>query len=69
MERGVKMLVRILATAGLLGLAVILLNPDYRGTVVSLFRGEVEESPIWQSNIDYYTEVSFEDGGDNEISE
>lgn len=69
MERGVKMLVRILATAGLLGLAVILFNPDFRGTVVSMFRGQVEQSPIWQSNADYYTEVMFEDGGDDEVSE
>jgi len=69
MERGVKMLVRILATAGLLGLAVILFNPDFRGTVVAMFKGDVEASPIWKTNAEYYREVSFNEGGDDEVSE
>ena len=69
MERGVKVLVRILAAAGLLGLLVILFNPDYRQTVVALWRGQAEDAPIWQSNVDYYREVTFEEAGKHEVSE
>jgi len=59
MERGVKVLVRILLGAALLGLVVIILNKDYRDTARFMLRGETELSPIWQSNTDYYREVDL----------
>ncbi|HMO52285.1 MAG TPA: hypothetical protein PKE26_13955 [Kiritimatiellia bacterium] len=60
MERGVNVLVRILAGALILGGLVIVFHPDYRETWKALWRGDVESSPIWQSNADYYREVFFD---------
>jgi hypothetical protein len=58
MERGVKALVWVLLLATLLGAAVIALHPDYRAAARALIRGQVESSPIWQSNAAYYREVT-----------
>ncbi|HMP89647.1 MAG TPA: hypothetical protein PJ991_05575 [Kiritimatiellia bacterium] len=67
MEKGVKVLIRILAGAALLGLLVILFNRDYRETAHAMLRGNVEASPIWQSNLEYYRDVEFRrDGADHE---
>lgn len=60
MERGVKLLVRIILLATFLGLAVIFLKPEYRETARSMLRGDVESSPIWRSNAKYYSEVGYE---------
>jgi hypothetical protein len=60
MERGVKTLVWLLLSAMLLGAAVIMLHPTYRATARALWRGEMEVSPIWQSNAEYYRDVAYE---------
>jgi len=60
MERGVKVLIRILLIASLLGLAVILGRSEYRETARAMFRGDVESSPIWQSNAEYYRDVEYQ---------
>lgn len=60
MERGVKVLVRIIAGAILLGALVVAIHPVYRASFQAMVRGDVEGSPIWQSNAEYYREVSFE---------
>ena len=60
MERGVKMLRRIITIALLVGLLVILFHPDYRDTAQAIWRGEVEQSAIWDSNRAYYTEVVYD---------
>jgi hypothetical protein len=60
MERGVKVLVRILVGAMLMGSLVIALHPEYRSAFQALLRGDPASSPIWQSNAEYYREVSFE---------
>jgi hypothetical protein len=64
MERGAKALLYILTGALLLGAAVVALVPAYRQTARALLRGAPEESPIWQSNQAYYTEVQI--GGEAE---
>jgi len=60
MERGVKVLIRIMLVASLLGIAVILIRSEYRETAKAMFRGDVEASPIWRSNAGYYTDVGFQ---------
>jgi hypothetical protein len=60
MERGVKVLVRIFVGAMLLGALVVVLHEDYRETFRAILRGDVESSPLWRSNAEYYSEVSFE---------
>jgi len=60
MERGIKVLIRILLIATLLGLAVILGRSEYRETAMAMFRGDVESSPIWKSNAGYYSDVGFQ---------
>lgn len=60
MERGVKVLVRILAGAMLLGALVTGFHPGYRATLQAMLRGGLEESPIWQSNANYYIDVHLE---------
>ncbi len=59
MEKGAVALVRIILGAFALGLLIVVFHPDYRGTVKALWRGEVEQSPIWESNRDYYREVGY----------
>ena len=47
----------MLASAALIGLLVIFLNPTYRKTATCIFKGESTNSLIWQSNIDYYPDL------------
>jgi hypothetical protein len=60
MERGVKMLTRIIALALTMGALVIAVNPDYRDTLKAMWWGDVEASAIWESNRSYYSEVTYE---------
>lgn len=69
MERGSKALAYILLGALLFGVLIILFKPDYRLTAQAMMRGEVEQSPLWQSNADYYPEVTFEDGMNHDFPE
>ncbi len=57
MEKGAKTIAILLLVSLALGLAVLLLNPDYRETAKAIFRGQADQSPLWQSNREYYTEV------------
>lgn len=63
------MLRRMMAVALLVGLFVILFHPDYRDTARAIWRGEVEESAIWESNKAYYSEVARETDVPNEFPE
>jgi hypothetical protein len=60
MERGVKLLRRIIVAALLLGALVIIVHPDYRHTFQAMWADEVERSAIWESNREYYREVAYE---------
>jgi len=68
MERGVRVLVRMLAMAALLGSLVIALHPAYRATAVAMWRGDVTVSPIWKTNLHYYREVVVEPAGAHEAA-
>lgn len=63
MEQGAKSLLMILGVALLLGAVVIGVNPAYRKALASIWEGRPAESPIWQSNIAYYPDVSLEGAG------
>lgn len=63
MEQGAKSLLMILCVALLLGAVVIGVNPSYRKALASIWEGRPAESPIWQSNIAYYPDVSLEGAG------
>ena len=69
MERGVKMLTRIILVAILVGGLVIVFHPAYRDTAKALWRGEMESSALWQSNKAYYSEVVYEWEGFHEVAE
>lgn len=69
MERGVKMLVRIMTVAGLLGGVVIGVHPEFRDTARSVWRGEAQGSAIWKTNRAYYPEVVYEKDESYEWSE
>lgn len=59
MEQGAKKLAQILLAAVLLGFIVVALNPAYRNAFLNIMRGTPAESPIWQSNIKYYPDISL----------
>jgi hypothetical protein len=59
MEQGSRTLMIILATALLLGALVIAFNPAYRQAFLAIVRGQPAESPLWQSNRDYYPDVTL----------
>ncbi len=69
MERGVKMLQRIMLIALLLGLGVIVFHPEYRDTARAMWWGDIEASAIWDSNRAYYSEVVYEWGVRHEVAE
>lgn len=57
MEKAAKVMAWMLFVAGLLGLIVMAIHPDYRQLVRLLRKGTPEESAIWQSNLNYYPAV------------
>ncbi len=57
MEKLGKSIAIMLASAALVGLLVILFNPTYRKSAVCVLKGESTNSPIWQSNSDYYPDL------------
>ena len=57
METLGKTIAIMLASAALIGLLVIFFNPTYRKTATCIFKGESTNSPVWQSNIDYYPDL------------
>lgn len=59
MDQGSKKLAIILGIALLLGAIVVALNPSYRRAFFSIARGQPNQSPIWQSNIDYYPDITL----------
>ncbi len=58
MEKGARALAWLLMAACVIGIVVLLVHPDYRKTLKALALSESEESPIWQSNSDYYPEAA-----------
>ena len=58
MERGAQALVKIMLASLLLGLLVLFFHPDYRGAFDAFRRGQPEQSPVWQTNERYYTEIT-----------
>ncbi len=61
MESNSRWLVFLLAAALVLGAVVTAVAPGYRRTAVCLAAGHPEESPIWRSNVDFYSEVRLRD--------
>ena len=59
MDKGARTVARILIVALLLGVVVLAANAKYRRTLLSVWKGEPERSPIWLSNEDYYPEVKL----------
>jgi hypothetical protein len=59
MEQGSKTLLIILATALLLGVLVVAINPAYRQTFMAQLRGDPASSPIWRSNREYYPDIAL----------
>jgi hypothetical protein len=57
MERGAQALVKMMLASLVLGLLVLFFHPDYRGAFAALRRGQPDQSPVWQSNAGYYTEI------------
>lgn len=66
MERGAKQLVLIVLGAMLFGLVVIALRPEYRAAAAAMWRGRMEDSPVWTSNRDYYPGIRWTTGGARE---
>ncbi len=67
MEQGSKTLLIILGSALLLGALVIGFNPSYRQAFLDIARGQPAESPLWQSNIEYYPDVTLPVSASTEI--
>jgi len=59
MDKGARTVARILIVALLLGVVVLAANAKYRRTLLSVWKGEPERSPIWLSNEAYYPEVGL----------
>ncbi len=59
MEQGSKSLLIILCSALVLGAVVVGFHPAYRNALLAIARGRPAESPLWQSNRDYYPDVSL----------
>ena len=59
MEQGARSLLIILAFALVVGAGVIAVHPSYRQAFFSILNGTPDQSPIWQSNADYYPDISL----------
>ena len=62
MEKLGKSIAIMLVSAALIGFLVILFNPTYRKTASCILNGQTTNSPIWQSNSDYYPDLVPETG-------
>ncbi len=60
MDRLAKSIVLMLIGSLTLGVLVVLLNPEYRGTALAFWHGSTTNTPIWQTNQDYYPEIKPE---------
>ena len=60
MEQGARSLLIILCAALLAGAVVIAVHPAYRQAFFSILNGTPAESPIWQSNAEYYPDISLD---------
>ena len=59
MEHGAKSLLIILLIALVMGAVVIGVKDSYREAFFSMLHGKPAESPIWQSNADYYPDIQL----------
>ena len=57
MDQGAAQIAKLLLVAILLGVSVTAFNPSYRQAFLALARGEPQENPIWQSNLEYYPAI------------
>ncbi len=62
MDKLGKTIAIMLASAALVGIIIILFNPTYRETAACILKGESTNSPIWQTNIDYYPDLTPKTG-------
>jgi hypothetical protein len=60
MESGQKTILILLIVAAMLGVIVLVWNPDYRDASLAILKGEPQNSPIWRSNEAYYDAVDLE---------
>lgn len=67
-ESGARTLVKVLLSALLVGILVVIFHPAYRGAMASLWRRTPEDSPVWQANEAYYPEVNFDEQGGNDAN-
>ncbi len=58
MEKGAKALAYMLLAALVAGVVITFAHPAYRKTAWLTLKGEVRQSPIWQSNADYYPHLT-----------
>ncbi|MCX7817922.1 MAG: hypothetical protein N2652_01720 [Kiritimatiellae bacterium] len=64
METGGSRFLAILIGALAVGIAVLVVRPEYRAAVSARWRGRPEESPIWRSNSRYYPGIGTTDAAD-----
>jgi len=57
MDKLGKSIAIMLASAALVGILIILFNPTYRKTAAEIIKGESTNSPVWQTNVDYYPDL------------
>lgn len=62
MERGAQALIKVLGAALLFGVLVLVIHPSYRAAIRATWRGQMEQSPVWESNRTYYPMVTLEAG-------
>jgi hypothetical protein len=60
MEQGARSLLIILGVALVAGAIVIAAHPAYRQAFFSILNGTPAESPIWQSNAEYYPDIALD---------
>lgn len=68
-DEGSKTLAKVLLASMLIGVGVVLIHPAFRATLLSMWKGDLSASPIWESNRDYYPMNSQEVEASREYSE
>jgi len=63
MEHGSRFLLIILGSALLLGALVVTFNPAYRQAFMAQIHHDPADSPIWESNREYYPDITLPAAG------
>lgn len=62
MEQGARALAKMIVIALVAGLLVIALNSAYRQALICQIKGTPADSPIWKSNLEYYSDIGITKG-------